>query len=209
MGKIDPEWSLGEFAHSVDPTPGAREATADDNRDDSASPPPQPPVDVFLNGQHCDETGVGRSTKVEFRCCGDDDSDPNGKATDDGDDAAFGAPAKKAKRAARRQPVATLASIREPATCTYEAVVCTPLLCDPGPRGSRRNVSALELLEPLRGLCLARHEGWWGYELCYGAQARQFHLEAGADAKGKATTRVAAEFVLGKVNLRVSLERVS
>ena len=164
-------------------------------------------MDVFLNGQHCDETGQGRNTKVEFRCCGDQDGDDSDNSASKGSSSSASRAAKKKRSNARRAAVATLASIREPATCSYEAVVCTPLLCEAsrhpnhgaGKGGGGGNVSALDLLEPLRGVCLARQEGWWGYEVCHGEQVRQFHVEAGIDAKGKATSRVAAEFVLGKV----------
>jgi len=216
--------------HSIDATAAREDATANDHESAhtkrarketsaGASSPPAPIVDVFLNGQHCDETGQGRNTKVEFRCCGDQDGDDDGDGSSSSSSSAAkggntASRASKKKRSnARRAAVATLASIREPSTCSYEAVVCTPLLCEAsrhhlnnggGHSQGGGNVSALELLEPLRGVCLARQEGWWGYEVCYGEQVRQFHVEAGVDAKGKATSRVAAEFVLGKVHVLLS-----
>jgi len=185
-GIIDPQWSLGEFSHRD----GAAAAAAEG--DEAVDPA----VDVFTGGQHCDETGQGRATRVEFRCCAKEEQP------------------KKAGRKAL-PALAVLASIREPETCTYEATVCTPLLCAgwaagaalpssgsgsggvSGGGGGSSGGSALKALEPLKKLCLSRHDGWWSYELCYGRHVRQFHLEQGTDEKGKPATRVTAEFMLG------------
>ena len=157
-GTVDPEWSLGSFAHSQELAAG--EASADQF----------PVVDDFAGGQHCDETGSGRSTRVEFRCC-------EGAA----DAATAGASAKqgrgkrgKAARGSKQQAaaaVASLASISEPSVCNYEAVICTPLACDYAAAGAAtgderadagRNASAFELIEPLGALCFSRHEGCVG-----------------------------------------------
>ena len=62
-----------------------------------------------------------------------------------------------------------------------------------------RNVSAFALLEPLNGVCLSRHEGWWSYEFCHNKHMRQFHLVQGTDQKGKTASKIEDEYLLGKV----------
>ena len=185
-----PQWSLGAYSHTAKTV--------------AASGAVEQATDVFSGGQHCDETGVGRSTRVEFRCCSEDDG--AGAAAAVAEAVASAGDKSRNKRRPKAPALATLSAIREPEVCAYEAVVCTPLLCGApaagragaGGRRGGKNASALALLEPLSGVCLSRHEGWWSYELCYRRHARQFHLEAGTDAKGKATSRVASEFVLGR-----------
>jgi hypothetical protein len=113
--------------------------------------------------------------------------------------------------------LATFSSIVEPEVCSYEVIICTPLLCG----GSPRNVSAFGLLEPLADTCLVRHEGeclslpsvernadlgvrlaaWWSYEFCFGKGIRQFHMESDPKKKN-APPRVLSEFSLGMVRRR-------
>ena len=195
QGKVDPVWSLGNYKRRI-----VTNKTADE---------PRSIADYFEGGQHCDETGDGRRTKVNFRCCGDG-------AGDEGEDSTGGTKRKSAaakrreeqKRERQKQrnsgathrkdnagrAVASFTSIREPETCSYEVLICSPLLCE----SDSKNVSALAMLEPLNGVCLSRHEGWWSYEMCYQRHVRQFHLVTGTDAKGKPTSHIEGEYILGE-----------
>mmetsp|Transcript_38178 Transcript_38178/g.88055 ORF Transcript_38178/g.88055 Transcript_38178/m.88055 type:complete len:248 (+) Transcript_38178:3-746(+) len=150
-------------------------------------------VDHFSGGQHCEETNAGRSTKVDFRCCSDGEKDSRSPNTHKKN---------KKTRKAKANTLASFASIREPSVCTYEVVVCTPLLCG----GKSQNVSAFSLLESLNGVCLSRHEGWWSYEFCYKKQMRQFHLVTVTDAKGKVASQVQDEYLLGKADVEAEFK---
>lgn len=177
--QLNPVWSLGRYNHSRDPTVRSEAANEGAPVVDTGSGM----VDYFVGGQHCDETGDGRRTAVEFRCC-----------SKEGDSAgAVGNKKAKRKMSTRSKGMATFASIREPSLCSYEVTVCTPLLCS----STSKNVSAFALLESLGNLCLTRHEGWWSYEFCYKRHVRQFHLVSGTDAKGKVTPQVQSQYVLG------------
>lgn len=70
-----------------------------------------------------------------------------------------------------------------------------------GMDGPRALGVAQRLLQPLRGTCVVRHEGWWSYELCLGRRAQQFHVErpSGNGATGEDGT-VTARFLLGKAS---------
>mmetsp|Transcript_69414 Transcript_69414/g.130554 ORF Transcript_69414/g.130554 Transcript_69414/m.130554 type:complete len:381 (+) Transcript_69414:133-1275(+) len=83
-GKVDPVWSLGHYTRT-DLKISATTDSASSSGDASSDPPaylPTPPqpaasvvtsvVDLFeAGGQHCDEIGKGRQTRIEFRCCTD------------------------------------------------------------------------------------------------------------------------------------------
>jgi len=170
QGHVDPNWSLGNYVRTVTTNSTSGHVSL---------------ADHFEGGQHCDETGGGRNTRVEFQCCSHDASAQQGK--------------KRRTRKNRSDSLALLTSIEEPDVCSYEVVICTPLVCGQG----SENVTAFSLLEPLRRSCLVRHEGWWTYEFCYGRQIRQFHLIAdggnhpGASGGG---SEVQTEYILGKAD---------
>jgi len=83
-GKVDPVWSLGHYTRTdlkISATTDSASSSGDASSDPPAYPPtpPQPAasvvtsvVDLFeAGGQHCDEIGKGRQTRIEFRCCTD------------------------------------------------------------------------------------------------------------------------------------------
>ena len=166
--------------------------------------------DFFVDGQWCDETNSPRTSRVDFRCCSDGGEAKRGRAAQPTTTrASRGAAAKHGGAGAIgggkdagggvvAQPMAQLASIHERSLCSYVVTICTPLLCGPNGGPHAANVSVATLLEPLRSVCLQRHEGWWSYEFCYARHVRQFHVGTTTDKKGKAQSRVEAEFVLGK-----------
>lgn len=51
----------------------------------------------------------------------------------------------------------------------------------------------LELLAPLKSVCVYKNEGWWSYEFCHGKHVRQFHM----DHIPPNEMRLGAEFYLG------------
>ena len=200
-GAQAPDWSLGGFAR----TEARRESTSSaraSSREDAARELGRV-TDVFdVGGQHCDETGAGRSSRVHFRCCDETRSASGAESASAG--------ARRRRRRLRQVPPTPerraglsssevfLSSVDETAMCQYNVSICSRALCvDAAFKPS--NVTVTSLLEPLAGVCMHRHEGWWSFEFCYKKGARQFHLEAtdGADG-GKATARVGAEFSLGE-----------
>jgi hypothetical protein len=62
-GKRNPEWSLGVY----------RETSF--LRDDMGNLIEV--IDFFDGGQHCDETGLSRSTEVRFKCCSSEQHNPS------------------------------------------------------------------------------------------------------------------------------------
>jgi len=63
----------------------------------------------FRGGQHCDETGRGRATEVQFFCCPAALESAGGGGGD--------------------APPPTIAGMDEPAVCKYTMQVCVPALC--------------------------------------------------------------------------------
>uniref|UniRef100_A0A7S2DT72 MRH domain-containing protein n=1 Tax=Octactis speculum TaxID=3111310 RepID=A0A7S2DT72_9STRA len=165
QGTLDPVWSLGQYNHST-------RVNATIERSDSM-------VDYFVGGQHCHETGEGRQSKVDLRCC----TEAEHKV--------------KSKKDRKSSAIASFASIREPGLCSYEVTICTPMLCG-AVQGGGKNHTALDFLEALQGTCFSRHEGWWSYEFCYKRHFRQFHLVTVIDAKGKTSSVIQDEYSLGK-----------
>lgn len=93
-GSRPSDWSMGKF---VDPsaTKAGVEAPSTDV------------VHYFAGGQHCDENGELRNSKVVYTCC------------------------------KTRPGAASVDKIDEPALCSYLITVCVPELCEEGDDGSR------------------------------------------------------------------------
>jgi hypothetical protein len=210
-GTIDPEWSLGKYTHSArdEVKNNGEEAAFDDEEEEGDQTPPD---DYFEGGQRCDETSTYRKTKVQFKCCNQEENESSSK--------------KKKKKKNSGPALAVFKSITENELCSYEAVICTPLLCEGSSSSDSDSSSswpsmasytsssssasssnnnkltkedkAFPLLKSLSKACLLRHEGWWSYEFCYQKQVRQFHVVSGTDAKGKPTNHIESEFLLGK-----------
>lgn len=78
-----------------------------------------------------------------------------------------------------------------------------PNVTEPADQGpllpSQQQVASL--LNPLRGSCFYRLEGWWTYELCFMKSMRQFHQEKVQGAAGASTaadqTRITQDYQLG------------
>lgn len=145
-------------------------------------------------GQHCDETGNGRRTEVQFFCC-----DPQSDA------------------------IASIQSIEETELCTYKLIICSLLTCKDSmlpkaPTMKRLMASinglcfqrcvlphcplplaSVRLLTPL---CGYRQDGWWTYELCIGKYVRQFHMETMLVDDKTSKTVIDTQFVLGKARAR-------
>ena len=152
-------------------------------------------VHIFDQGDVCSESGVGRSTQVEFWCC--PIVGPIGKVDN----------------------LASAVSIVEPSTCIYTLKICTQYACsDDNVRGSARLSSSISssttptlkdgkkqegervasiksLLKPLGQSCFRLQDGWWVYELCLGQQLRQFHLEKNPNGGNHLQTQI---HILGK-----------
>jgi hypothetical protein len=70
----------------------------------------------YANGQHCDETGKGRATEVQFFCCGAETSSSSSSSSSSG--GGGGAP-----------HILDLAEPGGAGTCKYILRVCVPALC--------------------------------------------------------------------------------
>jgi len=212
QGTIDPEWSLGSYEKSMikfndDHQTNQQKKKNKQDQDKYELLFQEDITDYFINGQNCDETGKGRKTKVDFKCCNDEETQSKLRKRNK----------KKASStsSSSSESLASFYSITENEVCSYEVIICTPLMCEnnhdnnnnDGSNDNKKlnkNDSALTLLNPLKKQCLLRHEGWWSYELCYQKQIRQFHVVTGTDSKGKATSHVEGEFVLGKATLELA-----
>lgn len=149
-------------------------------------------VDFHWLGALCDATGQPRSTKVEFRCCAPDQMRKM-------------KPFVIYKGIPIPSDIAAIASIKEPMTCTYHLLVCTPLLCEglaqfyqsvpdaetqdttaakaaqnpPAKlRPKKDNESIRETIDrTLEGTCMyhMNQNHWWTYQLCHRKHVRQYH----------------------------------
>ena len=80
----------------------------------------------FKGGQHCDETGKGRSSKVQYKCCF-----PSGSAQE----ATSGVKADGASKSTVPHEVsqAWIANVVETSVCQYTIDMCVPALCEEVP----------------------------------------------------------------------------
>jgi Glucosidase II beta subunit-like protein len=147
-------------------------------------------VDYHSDGEYCEATDQPRVTYVKLQCCSSSHM-------------------QESKGVVHRDsiPLASdLLSLHDfmedpDRVCTYNATVCTPLLClDDGPDGesllqlmnqssknkdrhlaASDNETILEILHrTLDGLCLQSVTGgWWTYEFCHGKGIRQYHEVVG------------------------------
>jgi hypothetical protein len=135
----------------------------------------------FSNGQHCDETKSGRKSAVHITCCRKNNENGNrNPALPDSSN------------------FITLLSLVEKETCSYEINICTPIACPPELTPTQKRFSVHALLKPLEKVCMQKQDGWWTYEFCYRHHVRQLHLHTSTDNKGKHTTKIQSEFILGK-----------
>jgi len=103
-GKRGQDWSLGRFN-----TKGAKTKKRKKNSENKFD------SHVFVDGQHCDETGKGRTTEVVFSCCENDQSEI-------------------ARQAKEESEEVYIRSIKEPAVCSYLLQVCAKQLCETAPK---------------------------------------------------------------------------
>ena len=136
-GKTVNVWSMGKFAGSSKMPDGSI-------------------IDLYENGQHCDETNENRKTTVRFLCCQKFDSD-----------------------AIRWK----ILSIEEPEQCTYSVSVCLKDLCDvirermdpansSSVDGEQRHLPVASnnfesLLQQMQKQCWVTTLSWWTYVSFY------------------------------------------
>jgi len=90
-------------------------------------------------------------------------------------------------------PKGHVADLEEPKPCHYHALFYTPLACSWEPGQHTKQVAAADrsansLLKRLQKTCVHLLDGWWSYELCFGAHLRQFRME---------NTKIITDFSLG------------
>eukprot|EP00596_Hydrurales_sp_CCMP1899_P005544 CAMPEP_0119051236 /NCGR_PEP_ID=MMETSP1177-20130426/72918_1 /TAXON_ID=2985 /ORGANISM="Ochromonas sp, Strain CCMP1899" /LENGTH=413 /DNA_ID=CAMNT_0007030369 /DNA_START=378 /DNA_END=1619 /DNA_ORIENTATION=- len=126
-------------------------------------------VDHFMDGQYCDETKGSRSTEVHMQCC-------EGLHIDN------------INHQEHSSSLAQVKAMSEPDVCTYQLVVCVPLLCpnrqvetDLGSwaeEGLRTyNQTLIQVIDSLSLSCMVRAEEWWVYEICFRSGIRQYHSQ--------------------------------
>lgn len=185
-----PDWSLGKYYKTV-----VHKDTSVEGVDESNAPIVKL-VDYFKGGQKCDENNQQRATEVHIQCC-DGTNYPhyvNSASYHSSQD----------HKPHHQIPKATLNSVIEPQLCSYQAVVCTPLLCprDPPKRASAKRgglkdaevdvsrgahfKSYVDFIRQVEPLCLVKAEDWWTYELCFNKGVRQirFNLEQSVSPEG-------------------------
>ncbi len=151
-------------------------------------------VDYYEGGQICHENNLLRRTEVHIQCC-DGQSYPN------------------AMRVDGQSSQAILSSIVEPELCTYEATVCSPLLCPENRLLTSSKVSSnnptqltlVEAMDVLNATCLSKLEEWWTYELCFGKGIRQirFDVSQSVNSEGSVTQKqvITNQYYLGLPHL--------
>ena len=172
-------------------------------------------IEHFQDGRICDETKQPRSTAVHIQCC-DDLSYPNIVSSDmyyaqleelqNGNDGIVSMP----------MPKATLTEILEPSVCTYQAIVCSPIMCprDKSSQSSsaatsntkstsiatntnKQSVSMIHIMQGIRSVCLSKPENWWTYEVCFNQGIRQvrFDVEQIVTADGVTMQKQVSVFI--------------
>ena len=161
-------------------------------------------MDYFVGGQICHENDHHRSVEVHIQCC-----DGLGIPNTIPSEAYF-----SGEKNGNSFPIATLARITEPELCSYQATVCSPLLCsnfDSDENSSQKKSSRsltkasknsfVEIMKAINSTCVARQEEWWTYELCFNKGARQvrFNLEQTVTAEGSVVQKqvLANQYILG------------
>jgi hypothetical protein len=174
-------------------------------------------VDVYRNGDICEETNMPRKTKVNFQCCSDRMMLRRKGLL------------KKNEKKFESDDIAVMDIIEDPdQVCHYDVTVCTTLLCDEDEDAEtslhkkqaaslqrallatttggepKENESIREILEgSLANTCLQSFTGgWWSYELCSFQDVRQYH-ETSIATKTKSggivtTKKIETEHVLGR-----------
>lgn len=180
-------------------------------------------IDYYDGGQLCHETNSGRSTEIHIQCC-DGMSVPNYTPSDiyfaheSNSERSRHVSGKKVESASTIAK-AVFYSIQEPSTCSYTAIICSPLLCNRRARGQQKkeaiaaHTDTLEssrssesshfvtVLQEILNLCLLKQEEWWTYEYCVSKGVRQirFNIETTTSSDGGVIQRSVpvSEFLLG------------
>jgi hypothetical protein len=173
-------------------------------------------VDVYRNGDICEETNEPRKTKVNFQCCSE-----RMMLRRKGH-------LKKNEKKFESDDIAVMDMREDPdQVCHYDVTVCTTLLCDEDEAskvrellvtatGQLETAAAAATVEPkenesireilqgtLANTCLQSFTGgWWSYELCSFQDVRQYH-ETAVASKTKSggivtTKKIETEHVLGR-----------
>lgn len=210
-----PDWSLGEYTSTDIIRYG------DDQTNTSA--PIKKVIDYYENGQHCDETGVGRMSQVHFRCCRKsykNQPQPMGQGFASQDEHIHRIMITDERGI--KPPVLELYRIhyiRETSVCQYEIIICMESMCLQRPEtkdvNSNGGTNQSELSIPpipssydlalfmghVNNTCLFRQEDWWTYELCFNKGIRQYHSQLTAiqqpDGKIIQASEIHSEFSLG------------
>lgn len=203
-----PSWSLGAtlldrglVEREVPPVVGGGERGR--RRCSSPTPPPPHPPTLpsaaaayyftshfFRGGQHCDETGKGRSTEVQFFCCSQ--SLATGAC---GGSVPAAAPLPHAFPPSSSSSAPTIESVEEPATCKYVMRVCLPTLCVPEHPAAAATDPAAAAAAAAPGEEEAEAEAFvgllWGAVIDGGNEVARELLAPGHYATGAASVRFA------------------